>query len=149
MEMYASMSMQQNLAPKCAPRKHNSARRFVDAVRMEADIRKLLAINVKALREHAGMSQTALGKKADIAQTAVSYCEQPDGKSPSLETLAKLAKALRVPSWWLLLDHGIPEAAQAQALGEIVSLCARLPPDGSAQVLRVAEAEARYHRVKN
>jgi len=67
----------------------------------------------------------------------------------NVETLAKLAKALRVPSWWLLLDHGIPEPAQAQALGEIVALCARLPPDGSAQVLRVAEAEVRYHRVKN
>jgi transcriptional regulator with XRE-family HTH domain len=146
--MYASMSMGRRLAPKCLACKPYSGRCLGDASGMDANTRKAFADNIRALREMAGLSQTGLAKRSGIAQTAISYCEQADGKSPTLETISALAKALRVPAWWLLIDHAAPDPATAQELGKLADLYAKLPKEGKSQVLRVAEAEARYHGEK-
>lgn len=50
---------------------------------------------VRAWREHRGMSQSALAKKAGIKQSMVSAIES-GGKKGSIETLKALASALKV-----------------------------------------------------
>jgi transcriptional regulator with XRE-family HTH domain len=61
---------------------------------MDSTTRQIVAANVKRLRLARGLSQTALGEKSGTGQTTVSSVERSDGKSPTLETLALLAKTL-------------------------------------------------------
>ena len=68
--------------------------------------RRTVATTIRRLRELGKLSQAALAHRAGIAQTAVSSCEQPDGKSPRLDTLTAIAGALDVPVWWLFLEDG-------------------------------------------
>ena len=48
---------------------------------------------VRAERQRAGLSQEALGYRADLHRTYLSMLERGE-RCPSLETIAKLAKAL-------------------------------------------------------
>ncbi len=50
---------------------------------------------VKALRTERGMSQNQLAKKAGVSQSGLCAIER-DTKSPSIKTVALLAKALDV-----------------------------------------------------
>lgn len=56
---------------------------------------KKLGTNIRFLRERAGLSQEALGFKADLHRTYVSQLELGQ-RNPSYTTLCKLAKALSV-----------------------------------------------------
>ena len=111
---------------------------------MEIQTRQLVAANVKRLRQARHMTQTQLGERSGVGQTTVSSVEQPGGKSPTLETLAALAKALDVPEWTLLVDGAALDATQLKAMDALVHAYAALPSAGKTQVLRVAEAEERY-----
>jgi transcriptional regulator with XRE-family HTH domain len=111
---------------------------------MEIETRQLVAANVKRLRQARHMTQTQLGERSGVGQTTVSSVEQPGGKSPTLETLAALAKALDVPEWTLLVDGAALDASQLKAMDALVHAYAALPSAGKTQVLRVAEAEERY-----
>ena len=111
---------------------------------MEIQTRQLVAANVKRLRQARHMTQTQLGERSGVGQTTVSSVEQPGGKSPTLETLAALAKALDVPEWTLLVDGAALDATQLKAMDALVHSYAALPAAGKTQVLRVAEAEERY-----
>ena len=111
---------------------------------MEIETRQLVAANVKRLRQARHLTQTQLGERSGVGQTTVSSVEQPGGKSPTLETLAALAKALDVPEWTLLVDGAALDATQLKAMDALVHSYAALPASGKTQVLRVAEAEERY-----
>lgn len=114
------------------------------SIEMDSTTRQIVAHNVKRLRLARGLSQTALGEKSGTGQTTVSSVERPDGKSPTLETLALLAKVLDVPDWTLLVDGSALDASQLNALDTLVHIYAGLPTTSKSQVERVAEAEARY-----
>ena len=116
------------------------------AFRMDTSARKILASNVKRLRARKGWSQSDLATKSGIAQTAVSYCERPDGKSPTLDTLIGLAGAFGVPVWSLLVETDDLDPTRINTLNGIVQTYARLPADSQDQVSRVAEAESRYSK---
>jgi transcriptional regulator with XRE-family HTH domain len=106
------------------------------------EARHIVARNLRALRAAADMSQEALARRAGISQRAVSNAERAE-QSPTLDTLAALAKAFRVPTFALFLDS--PDIVeQAPRIGKIVHLYQQLAADGRAQVARVAETEARY-----
>jgi transcriptional regulator with XRE-family HTH domain len=111
---------------------------------MEIETRQLVAANVKRLRQARHLTQTQLGERSGVGQTTVSSVEQPGGKSPTLETLAALARALDVPEWTLLVDGAALDATQLKAMDALVHSYAALPAAGKTQVLRVAEAEERY-----
>jgi transcriptional regulator with XRE-family HTH domain len=111
---------------------------------MEIETRQLVAANVKRLRQARHMTQTQLGERSGVGQTTVSSVEQPGGKSPTLETLAAIARALDVPEWTLLVDGAALDATQLKAMDALVHAYAALPSSGKTQVLRVAEAEERY-----
>jgi transcriptional regulator with XRE-family HTH domain len=51
---------------------------------------------LKRLREQRGLSQLALAQKAGVAQAYISEMEAGQKKNPGIETLRKLARALKV-----------------------------------------------------
>ena len=65
------------------------------------EIRKVLALNLKRLREAAGLSQEALGLECGVHRTYVSGVER-GVRNPTVTVLAKLARALKAPAAKLL-----------------------------------------------
>lgn len=70
--------------------------------------RKILAANVLRLRENAGLSQAELAAAADLKRQALlSDIERcTDTVNPTLETLCRLAEALKVDLVTLLSPFG-------------------------------------------
>lgn len=62
---------------------------------------KALARNIKTRRFSLEWSQKELAKKSGISQSTIAHIEL-ELKSPSISTLAKLAKALRLKTYELL-----------------------------------------------
>ena len=54
-----------------------------------------LAKNLKKLREKNGLSQDRLAKLADVANNPIIKIEQGENINPTLDTLKKVAKALK------------------------------------------------------
>ena len=54
-----------------------------------------LAKNLKKLREKNGLSQDRLAKLADVANNTIIKIEQGENINPTLDTLKKVAKALK------------------------------------------------------
>ena len=52
---------------------------------------------LKRIRKGKGLSQLELAKRSHVAQGYISELEAGREKNPGIETLRKLAKALRVP----------------------------------------------------
>lgn len=65
------------------------------------DIKGVLARNVRQIREERGWSQEELGELADVHRTYVSQVER-GMRNPTIEIVARLAKALRVSASDLL-----------------------------------------------
>src|SRR5438309_9892729 len=62
---------------------------------MSTPIQTAVATNLQALREMRSLTQAELGKRAGIAAASISHFETGQ-RSPSLESLVKLAEALDV-----------------------------------------------------
>jgi len=56
----------------------------------------MLSANIKKLRKKYHLSQEQLAKKADITYSTLIKIESGNNKNPTLETLQKLAKVLKV-----------------------------------------------------
>jgi transcriptional regulator with XRE-family HTH domain len=65
------------------------------------DERSMFGANLRAAREHAGLTQEALGHRADFHPTEVNRIER-GRRNPGLLTIVKLAKALGIPAGDLL-----------------------------------------------
>lgn len=65
------------------------------------DPRSTFGTNLRAAREHAGLTQEALGHRADFHPTEVNRIER-GRRNPGLLTIVKLANALGVPAGDLL-----------------------------------------------
>jgi len=57
---------------------------------------KIISENIKKLRAKLGMTQDDLAKKADIKYTTLMKVESGTVNKPSVQTMAKIAKALSV-----------------------------------------------------
>lgn len=122
----------------------NSAMLFSMKHISNSPARRAIAHNVRRLRLAKGWSQIQLAHKAGVAQTAISYIENPDGKSPSLEMQEAIAAAFGLPYWALSLpldDLGDDDLA---SIDVIVKTFVSAPEDGRRQMRRIAETEARY-----
>lgn len=62
---------------------------------------KVIGSRIKSRRKQIGLTQKTLGEKAGVSAPAINRFEKGD-KSPSVETLVKLAKALGTSSDFLL-----------------------------------------------
>ena len=69
------------------------------------DPRATFGANLRSAREHAGLTQEALGHCADFHPTEVNRIER-GRRNPGLLTIVKLAKALGIPAGDLLA--GLP-----------------------------------------
>ncbi len=67
----------------------------------DADPRAIFGANLRAAREHAELTQEALGHAADFHPTEVTRIEK-GRRNPGLLTIVKLAKALDVSAGDLL-----------------------------------------------
>jgi transcriptional regulator with XRE-family HTH domain len=65
------------------------------------DPRTTFGVNLRSAREHAGLTQEALGHRADFHPTEVNRIER-GRRNPGLLTIVKLAKALNLPASDLL-----------------------------------------------
>jgi DNA-binding XRE family transcriptional regulator len=57
---------------------------------------KIISKNIKKLRAELGLTQDDLAKKADIKYTTLMKVESGTVNKPSVQTMAKIAKALGV-----------------------------------------------------
>jgi len=80
---------------------------------------------LKEARQHAGWSQTELGKRSGVHAMAISRLERGDKKDVTGATLRKLSLALSVSADWLLglVDDekavvGMPTAMERHRKGE-------------------------------
>ncbi len=86
-----------------------------------ADIRKKLGVRISQLRMRAGMTQAKLSEEADLSVDSISRIERGD-RAPSLESLEKIAEALRVDPAELLNFKGKELKALAEDPPESLEL---------------------------
>jgi transcriptional regulator with XRE-family HTH domain len=63
---------------------------------MKANTKSAIAENIKKYRNEMGISQDRLSKLADVTYNTIIKIESGANKNPTIETLAKIAKALGV-----------------------------------------------------
>jgi len=63
---------------------------------MKSNNKSIIAENIKKYRNKMGVSQDRLSKLADITYNTIIKIESGANKNPTIETLAKIAKALSV-----------------------------------------------------
>ncbi len=63
---------------------------------MESNNKSIIAENIKKDRQKLGISQDRLSKLADVTYNTIIKIESGANKNPTIETLAKIAKALGV-----------------------------------------------------
>ncbi len=73
---------------------------------------------LRELREERGITQEALGSKAQISPLMVSHFETGRRQTPSIESLIKLANALYVSADYLIgrTDEKVPSAGPLDAI---------------------------------
>jgi transcriptional regulator with XRE-family HTH domain len=108
---------------------------------MNETIKEIIAANVKALR--GDESQAKLANRAGVSQRAISNLERGE-QSPTIETIDRLAAALRVPAWALMIRFDDVQTLRDAGLPQVIAAYARTPKDGRDQIKRIADAELRY-----
>lgn len=77
---------------------------------------QVLAANLRALREQAGLSLSELARRSDIAKGTLSQLETGTG-NPTIETVFSLSNALGVPVSSLLTERADPEVVLVRSAG--------------------------------
>jgi len=84
------------------------------------DIRLILKENIKNIRSNEGLSQQELAEKCNISQTFLGEIEI-GRKYPSLQTLEKIANALNIDVYRLLMDKDSSDNPQLNAFAKDLS----------------------------
>ncbi len=63
---------------------------------ISSQIKHLIALQIRLLREEQGLTQAELGERAGMKQVRISQLEDPTYSGPSINTLKRLAEALDV-----------------------------------------------------
>lgn len=77
---------------------------------------QVLAGNLRALREQAGLSLSELARRSDIAKGTLSQLETGTG-NPTIETVFSLSNALGVPVSSLLTERADPDVVLVRSAG--------------------------------
>lgn len=75
------------------------------------EVRKRIGANVRRLREEKGLSQEKFGFESDIDRTYISGIER-GRRNPTATIIEKIASALGVASFVLLMEPDEPEASK-------------------------------------
>lgn len=89
-------------------------RRVRYSERMQGEVVKRVAVNVRALRESAGLSLSELARRSGTSKGALSQLEAAGG-NPTVETLWALAQALCVPFSDLIAEPAPPAISVTRA----------------------------------
>ena len=116
---------------------------------MDKHARKILADNIRSLRESRKLSQSKLAKKAGTGQTTVSSMEDPTGKAPGIDNIESIAHALGVETYYLLIPGAPTGAKSGHMIEKTVSSTCSAEPEGIANIERIAETEARYSTLRS
>ena len=115
--------------------------------------RATLARNLRYLMDHhpttdgsARWTQTAVAKKADIAQRSVGYMLDPKGPSPKLESVDGVANVFGLEGWHLIIPTLIDDLESDTSIRRIYDAYVEATTEGKRHIQRVAEREAEYHR---
>ena len=92
---------------------------------------------IKQIREQKGISQNRLAKMANVSQSAISAIEN-DTKSPSVETIELIARALGCELYELLTEKKQP-ATESELQKENARWITELTPQELRRVLDFAE----------
>lgn len=95
----------------------------------------VLAANIKTLMEARGLTPAALRRAAGINQSGIHDILTGRSRSPKVDTVAKIAKALGVSPADLFL-----EPSQLAARAKVLNLMDRMPPEMQDLFVRTAEA---------
>lgn len=107
----------------------------------------ILSSNVTTLREARGMNQTQLSKKAEVSQKVISNLERANELRihPTVETLSRVAEALGVPTFILLMP--LPRDQLLNVMQDKVSRLidnyVHASHEGQAAMDRMGELESR------
>jgi transcriptional regulator with XRE-family HTH domain len=85
-----------------------------------ANIREILAENIKRYRKKLGITQPELAERADISTNFIGMIEQKR-KFPSPELLDRIAKALNIETSELFVTSASPQAELRQLHKEILA----------------------------
>lgn len=72
---------------------------------------EILAANMRLLRAERGWSQESLADEAGLHRTYIGAVERLE-RNPSLQSIAKIARALKVESWQLLVPPNKDQKAK-------------------------------------
>lgn len=115
---------------------------------MPQDPNKALANNLARLMNARAMSQVALAAKSGVGQTTISalinYRNETDSKATRMDTLARIAKALDVEAWMLLIPDMPIDVLGDKRVIDVIDGYVEAGPEGRRAIQRVAEQEARY-----
>ena len=69
-------------------------------------------------REALGLSRADLAKKAGVGRSTISYIEsgRENKDNPSLNTVEVIAKALKLPAWYMLFEEADFDPGQEDSL---------------------------------
>ena len=104
----------------------------------------IIGANIRKIIEARGWSENELARKARVSQKMVNnICNVNFDANPTLESLEKIAKALNVPVWRLMIPGQTVEQLQNAAVNELVEHAITLDTEAAAYVLTVAKRETR------
>lgn len=103
---------------------------------MERDaLVKLVAANIEAVMEVRQTNAAALARDANVNPTGVYDILSGKSRNPRLDTIAKIARALRVPIAYLFEDR-----AEGAVRDQIIEVFVQLPPEEQRRLLQTARA---------
>lgn len=103
-----------------------------------------IVANLQLLMQRTGLdSQSKLSDAAGVSQTHIGFILRGE-KSPTVEILAKLARALGVPLWLLHAPTPMLARFSDRELADLVTSYLSADEAGRQVILRVAEAQASY-----
>lgn len=98
-------------------------------VRVTDENRKILAANIRGLLAKNGLTEAELARLSGVAQKTINNLANPDGPSPNVETVRKVAHALGLTVDQLYLDGLIDDPAVAQRVRRVVQGLLKLTPE--------------------
>lgn len=102
--------------------------------------RKVLADNLRALKDRHGYTQTEIADKADISQRYVSSVLNQE-QDPTTEIVDALSRAFGLPTWLLLVPELSVELLDSQDIPLLVRHFAGADPDGQSALSKLAQRE--------
>lgn len=104
-----------------------------------APSRLIIARNVRALREHARLTQHALGRKAGVSQRTVSNIENPESETtPTTDRVEAVAAVFGLQLWHVAMPIPLDILIDIGGLTRMIDSYAHVAAPGRETIERVA-----------